>query len=136
MTISAPILWGIVALLLLGLELVTGTFYLLVVALGCVAGGIVAVFTSDVRWAIAACALVTIVGAMVVSRRRRNSRPSTMDFDSGERVEVRDVNAKGEAEVQYRGAPWVARAKTGVLVPGTYAIERVDGARLILVPVD
>lgn len=136
MTISTPMIWGIVALVLLGLELVTGTFYLLVVALGAVAGGVVAVFTPDPRWAIAACAVVTIVGAMVVARRRRESAKTTMDFDQGERVTVVDVTEKGEATVQYRGAPWRARAKTGALVPGTYAIDKVDGARLILVPVD
>ena len=43
-------LWWIAAAILVGVEMMTGTFYLLIVGLACVAGGVVAMVGLDTGW--------------------------------------------------------------------------------------
>ena len=57
-----------------------------------------------------------------------------MKLDRDQIVTVEAVGSDGLAVVQYRGAPWIARPGEGVLSPGIWLIDRVDGAQLILKP--
>ncbi len=135
--ISTTVLWFILALIVLGVEMVTGTVYLIAVAVACATGGAASWFGLPEFWQLVICALVTIIGAVLarnVRHRRQPEAEELMHLDDGQRLFVETVAADGTATVRYRGAPWVASAETGALTPGFWVIARVDGARLILRP--
>ena len=135
--ISTTVLWFILALIVIGAEMFTGTVYLIAVAVACAAGGVASWLGLPESWQLAICALVTIIGAVLarsVRHRRQPEAEKLMHLDDGQRLLVETVAADGTATVQYRGAPWVASAETGVLTPGFWVIARVDGTRLILRP--
>ncbi len=136
MFISGTVLWYVMALILVGAELLTATFYLLVVALGCVAAGTTSYFGLALGWKLGSCALVIILGSIWVHRLRskKDSQASErlMALDAGQRVEVSSVGTDGLAVVQYRGSPWVARSDEGELHAGLYTIDRIDGTQLVL----
>ena len=130
MFVSGPVLWYVMALILVGAELLTATFYLLVVALGCVAAGTTSYFGLALGWELGSCALVIILGSIWVHRSQASER--LMALDAGQRVEVSSVGTDGLAVVQYRGSPWVARSDEGELHAGLYTIDRIDGTQLVL----
>lgn len=137
MSISATVIWFVLALLVAGAEMLTGTIYLLVVAVGCAGGGLASYAGLPVSWQLAVCAVLTVAGAFLV--RRFKSQPDDqaevlMKLDRDQIVTVEAVGSDGLAVVQYRGAPWIARPGEGVLSPGIWQIDRVDGAQLILKP--
>lgn len=135
--ISTTVLWFILALIVAGAEMFTGTVYLLAVAVACAAGGVASWLDAPGAWQLAICGLVTIVGAVFarsVRHRRHPEAEKLMHLDDGQRLLVETVAADGTAHVQYRGAPWVAYAESGALTPGLWVIARVDGTRLILRP--
>ena len=58
-----------------------------------------------------------------------------LSLDEGQRVEVQAWNADGTTEVRYRGTRWEAYALEGSrLEPGIWVIERTEGPRLALKP--
>lgn len=135
-------LWWIVAGVLVGAELLTGTVYLLLLSIGMAAAGLAAWLGVALAGQMLVCALVG-GGAMLLWRwKLRKSGPpradAALDLDIGQRVHVRHWAADGQASVHYRGAPWQARwvdptqAPPG---PGDYAIVAVDGSRLVLGPI-
>ncbi|HYF60449.1 MAG TPA: NfeD family protein [Burkholderiaceae bacterium] len=132
--------WWLLALALGILELLSGTFYLLVLGAGCAAAGVVAA-AGGALWAQFACAaVVTLAGAAAV-RRTRAGAPSALDAgrnpdvvaDVGERVRVEAWAEDRRARVQYRGTQWTAELAPGEpAAPGDYVIREVAGNRLIL----
>ncbi|MDP1940176.1 MAG: NfeD family protein, partial [Gallionella sp.] len=60
------IYWFLLALVLLGLEMATGTFYLLVLSIAMAVGGLAALLDAGVAWQLTLCALATVVGTMVL----------------------------------------------------------------------
>lgn len=138
MSISATVLWFVLALIVAGAEMLTGTVYLLVVAIGCAGGGLASYAGLSPSWQFAVCAVLTLTGAFLV--RRFKSKPddraeALLKLDSDQIVTVEAVGSDGLAVVQYRGAPWIARPAEGTLSRGTWLIDRVDGAQLILKPI-
>ncbi len=136
--------WGI-AVLLGVLELVTGTFVILILAIGCVVGGVLA-------WAgtgLAAQLVGTAAGALAAWLLLRSRMPRLgqravqadrdMILDIGERVHVDRWGDDGSAQVSYRGATWTARRASddsSPAAPGEHRIRRIDGNRLIIVRVE
>ncbi len=129
-------LWFIAALVVLGIELILGTVYLLAAALGLAAGGLASWAGLDFTLQCLAVGLVTIAGCLVARVLRRGKAggeaEALQSIDEGREVEVRSVAADGSAEVIYRGARWRARAAVGSLVAGRWTIGRVDGTELVL----
>jgi membrane protein implicated in regulation of membrane protease activity len=132
--------WWLIALALGIVELVTGTFYLVVFAAGCAAAGVVAAFGGPVWAQFGAAAVISLVGAALV-RRTRTGAPSeaaagrnpAVLADVGERVRVESWSQDGRARIQYRGTQWNAQLAPGeVAVPGEYTIREIAGNRLIL----
>lgn len=135
--------WWILALGLGVLELMTGTFYLLVLAAGCAAGGLAAWLGAGLTLQVLATAVVAIVGWAWLWRRSpwRQSAgdlaaDSSMLLDVGERVEVEAWGADRRAQVRYRGAAWTveldAQEPASAAVPGPFVIRRVVGNRLVV----
>jgi membrane protein implicated in regulation of membrane protease activity len=142
MDFGSPTLWWVVAGLLVAAELATGTFYLLMLALGAAAAALAAHLGFAVTPQIVAGAAV---GAFTTTawhwHRKRQPPPAPaatnrdVNLDIGERVQVPAWNADGSARVQYRGALWTARyAGPDAPRPGEHYIIAVEGNRLVLAP--
>ncbi|MES2957891.1 MAG: NfeD family protein [Pseudomonadota bacterium] len=132
--------WWIVAGVLVAAELATGTFYLLMLAVGAVAAALGAHADMSFNGQLLAAAVVG-GGAVAVWHLRRGAQPAALpasenrdvNLDIGESVHVAAWNADGSAQVQYRGAAWAVRyAGTGTPTPGPFVIHAVDGNRLLL----
>jgi membrane protein implicated in regulation of membrane protease activity len=132
--------WWVLALGLGILELISGTFYLLVLAAGSAAGGIAAMAGAPAWGQLAAAAGVSLAGVAVVRRMRtgaagttRSGRNPDMLADVGERVHVEAWGEDGRARVRYRGTDWTAELAPGeAAAPGEHTIREVAGNRLIL----
>jgi membrane protein implicated in regulation of membrane protease activity len=135
-------LWWIAVGVIVGLELLTGTFYLLMLALGAAAAAVCA----QVGGSQSSQMLVAgIVGGVAVLgwhlwRQRARDRAlgqghanPDLHLDLGQTVNVVEWTPDGRARVSYRGAEWDARHHgTGTTLPGTHRIKAVDGNSLVL----
>ena len=132
-------LWWIAAAILVGVEMMTGTFYLLVVALACVAGGAVAAMGYDIGWQWGAAAVVEVLGTLAINRWKRThqTKPKlSNNLDIGAKVSVLEWNEDGTARVAYRGTQWDAVLESST-TPRRVHMVIVDmrGALLVLGPV-
>jgi membrane protein implicated in regulation of membrane protease activity len=137
---SASTWWWIAAGALVVGELATGTFYVLMLAIGCVFGAL-AGYAGISFFAQVAVAIV-VGGAAVLAwdgkRRRGPGRVSAaanrnINLDIGEQVQVDGWNADGTARVPYRGSAWNVRyIGDGPAAPGTHVIAEVRHNELAL----
>jgi membrane protein implicated in regulation of membrane protease activity len=143
MDLSPPTIWWIAAGVAVAAELATGTFYLLMIALGLVAGAIAAHAGLATAAQVIAAALVG-GGATAAWHwhryRQPHSAPSRenrdVNLDIGERLNVHAWADNGTARVQYRGSAWTARIAPGVaMAPGEHRVVAVEGNWLVLEPV-
>ena len=131
--------FGLAAAALIG-EVASGTFYLLLVALGLAAGGIAAWLAADFEWQLVACAVVALLGLLVLRRtgvlKKREidaGRNADVNMDIGQTVEVEAWSEAGLARVWYRGAHWQAELAAGQpRAAGSHVIAEVRGTRLVL----
>lgn len=142
MDLSASSLWWVLAGLLVAAEMLTGTFYLLMLALGSAAAALAAHAGLALSGQLLAAGLVG-GGATALWHLRRASAPRSapaasnrdVNLDVGQTVHVDAWGAEGECRVQYRGAAWSARyAGSGTPAPGEHEISAVHGSRLDLTP--
>ena len=104
-------LWLIVAAALTGLEMLTGTFYLLLMAIAALAGCLAALtdFSGTQQLlAFGAFGLIEAV-AFTVYRRRHPAKQPQNFLDVGKVVVFKNVAPDGSWVVRYRGADWQAR---------------------------
>ena len=131
--------WWLLAGFLVLFELLTGTFYLLMLALGSGAGAIAAHlgFSFEVQQIVAATVGVLAVAAWQHYREANPAKSAdanpAVHLDIGEPVDVTNWTAAGTAVVLYRGAHWAAHY-SGQNPPqaGAHRIVAVNGSRLIL----
>ena len=143
MDISPASVWWIAAGVAVAAELATGTFYLLMIALGLAAGAVAVGFGAAPAVQLVVAALVG-GGATAIWHWRRVSRagpalPAARDrdvnLDIGERVHVSAWRKDDTAQVSYRGSTWAARLQPGApAVPGEYVVAAVEGNWLVLAP--
>ena len=137
---SASTWWWIAAGTLVVGELATGTFYVLMLAIGCVFGALAGYGTSSF---FAQVAVAVIVGgaAVAIWDRKRKRGPGRVSaaanrniiLDIGEPVQVDGWNADGTARVPYRGSAWNVRyIGEGAAVPGPHVIAEVRHNELAL----
>ena len=140
MDLSGATGWWIVAGVLVAAELATGTFYLLMLALGAAAAAIAAHLGLAFNGQLLVAALVG-GGAVATWHYMRSRQPAAapagenrdVNLDIGETVQVTGWNSDGTAQVNYRGASWAARhAGHGVPQPGAFVIRAIEGSRLLL----
>ncbi len=139
---SASTLWWVAAGAAVAVELTTGTFYLLMFALGLAAGAVAAHLGLPFTAQIVVAALVG-GGATAVWhwKRMRNPRSAPaaenrdVNLDIGERVDVPAWGADRTARVSYRGCTWTARLAPGAeAVPGAHRVAADEGNWLVLAP--
>ena len=142
MDLSTSTLWWIAAGVAVATELATGTFYLLMMALGLVAGAVASHLGFTVSAQVIAAALVG-GGATAFWHWHRFRQPQSVaapmnhdvNLDIGERVVVPAWVDDRTARVQYRGSAWTARLAPGAPVTaGEHRIVAVEGNWLVLEP--
>ncbi len=134
--------WWIAAGALVAAELLTGTFYLLMIALGCAAGAIAAYAGLGLSAQIIVAALVgSAATALWHFKRAQHARSAPVEhnrdvnLDIGSTVQVPAWQSDGTARVQYRGAGWAARFEgPGAAQAGEHVIVAIRGTELGLAP--
>jgi membrane protein implicated in regulation of membrane protease activity len=132
--------WWLIGGALVAVELATGTFYLLMLAIGAAAGALAAHLGLGLTAQMVVAAAVG--GAAVVIWHRRRARQGTpapaganpdVNLDIGQSVQVEHWGPEGRTTVKYRGADWQARYQ-GRDTPsaGRYVIRAVEGSCLLL----
>ncbi len=133
-------IWWLLAGTAVGIELMTGTFYLLMLAIGLSAGAVAAHLGASTTLQIVVAALVG-AGTVLAWRSYKQAQPSAapasanrdVNLDIGETVQVEGWSADGTANVKYRGAKWtVSSASSGPLAPGAHVVVEVVGSRLVV----
>jgi len=132
--------WWLLAGVAIAAELMTGTFYLLMLALGPAGAALAAGAGTSLNTQIAIAGLVG-AGAVVVWRwlqLRSHSEPPAqanpdVNMDVGQIVRIAVWNDDGSAQLHYRGANWTAlRRADAPPLAGEYRIVEVVGARLLV----
>jgi len=129
------IYWFLLALGLVMLELVTGTFYMLVLALALGIGGLAALLGWSEPTQYTLSALAGVIGTLVLQYTRRGkARPaSTQDLDIGQPVQGVTWNQDGTGRALYRGTEWNAEPESADLSrEGPLYIKALRGSTLIL----
>lgn len=133
--------WFGAAALFLLLEMATGTFYLLLIALGLMASGTAAYAGLSLVWQIISGLVVSLIGLVVLHHYRQSkghvatqsNRNVVQDIGQSVIVDAWDEN--GQVSVIYRGASWSARIDADQpALPGEHYIQAVQGLTLILRP--
>lgn len=136
-------LWWLITGAVVALELVTGSFFLLMIAIGMAAGAIAAHLGASLVQQLLSAALVGAAATAMWYQWRR-LRPRTLkaaynpdvNLDVGQHVQVDVWEPSGLATVKYRGAEWKAVLHNPqgdqVALPGRYRIVAVYGSQLQL----
>jgi membrane protein implicated in regulation of membrane protease activity len=142
---SLPVLWWIAAGVLVAAELATGTFYLLMLALGAAAAALAAHAGAGFNAQLLVAALVgggAVVAWHLYKRRLQPVIPLVaanrdVNIDIGEEIDVAEWSADGNGSALYRGARWHVRHEgASAPLPGRHVIRRVEGNRLHVEPLN
>jgi membrane protein implicated in regulation of membrane protease activity len=102
--------WWIVAAVVIGVELVVGTFYLLAIGIAIALGGVAAWLGAEKPTQFAVAGVLGVVLTIAAHRLRltRAQPPVPAPLDVGQAVRVQRWNPDGTARVAYRGSDWDA----------------------------
>ncbi len=139
-TLALSSIWWLLAGGMVVVELLTGTFYLLMLAIGLAAGAIAAHLGLSLPLQLTAAALVggaSVLILRLVRGKQRQPAPASknrdVNLDIGENVYVGAWQFDGTATATYRGAKWSVALRSGMTgSAGNYRIVEVVGSRLIL----
>ena len=131
--------WWLLAGAAVAVELLTGTFYLLMLGVGLAAGALAAHAGGSQATQLVAAAVVVggaVAGWHLVRKRRFGSPAGTstnLNLDAGEQVHVDAWTADNTATVRYRGTVWTAVPAGGTPQgPGLHRVREVSGSRLVV----
>ena len=122
---QAYVVWWILAAVLVGVELTSGTFYLLVYGLAAAAAGLAAWLGAGLFMQLLTAGVIATLGTLALRHWKRSTthpESSVQDMDIGQLVQVESWQA-GRGQVKYRGALWDAEA----------ASADVDSARPLVI---
>jgi membrane protein implicated in regulation of membrane protease activity len=137
-------IWFAAACVLVIAEMATGTFYLLMIAIGAAVGGIASLFGVSGS---AQCVIAAVTAAIATTLLRRSrfgrsikidaTRDPAVNMDVGQKLTVDEWRTSSTgtstARVMYRGALWdVELAPDSDAVTGTFVIQEVRGSCLIV----
>jgi len=137
------LIWVVVGFALVIAELVTGTFYLLVLGVGFFAAAVCAWLGANFVVQAVAGSAVALLGAWAVhhwdARNRAADAGHSNLLDRGQAVVLEGWTNEpaGIARVRYRGASWDARLADAAARPATGStlyIEGQEGSTLVVVP--
>jgi membrane protein implicated in regulation of membrane protease activity len=140
---TEPTLWWLLVAVAVTAELLTGTFYLLMLALGLAGGAIAAHLGASLTVQLAAAAVLGggAVALLQVVRPKPLHRPppqadADVLMDVGQTVHIAQWAAHGPTQATYRGAQWTVELVTPMPspTPGAYRICEVVGSVLRVEP--
>jgi membrane protein implicated in regulation of membrane protease activity len=131
--------WLVAAGVLVILELFSGTFYLLMIAIGLGFGALAALAGAAGPVQAIAAGIVGVIATGLLHRSRLGkpakanpARDHNVNLDIGQHVSVPGWQ-DGRARVMYRGALWDVELGQGATPhPGDFRIVEVQGSRLIV----
>ncbi|HZY18591.1 MAG TPA: NfeD family protein [Ramlibacter sp.] len=132
--------WWLLTGAAVAVELMTGTFYLLMLAIGLAAGALAAHVGTGLPTQLVSAAVVGggAVAAWHLLRGRQGRPPAAagnrdVNLDVGETVMVDGWQPDGTAQVRYRGATWTVAHAAGIHPScGLHRVREVVGSRLIV----
>lgn len=132
-------MWLVMAGVLVIFELFTGTFYVLMIAVGMAFGALAALFGLSVPAQLTAAAVVGVIATGLLHRSRfgrpaktNTARDPNVNIDIGQQLAVAEWQG-GKARVMYRGALWDVELGPGATAEaGNFKIVEVQGSRLIV----
>ena len=126
--------WWALAAVLVGVELMTGTFYLLAIGVAFVAGGVAAWMGASVPVQLLIGGVLGFALTMIAHRwRMRRVLPPPAGLDLGHSVRVLAWKDDGSARVDYRGTQWNAElAGPGEARAETMYIVGTRGSTLLI----
>ncbi|MFG6461350.1 NfeD family protein [Roseateles sp. DXS20W] len=132
--------WWIVAGLLVATELASGSFYLLMLAVGAAAGALAAHLGLAPAGQMLAAALLGGAAVMAWYRHRSQAPKAApaasnpdVNLDIGQSVHVDSWSGEGLTQVHYRGAAWQARfIGSAPAQGGRHIIRAIEGSCLLL----
>ncbi len=133
-------IWWLLTGAAVAVELMTGTFYLLMFAIGLAAAAMAAHMGMSVTAQLVIAAVIGggsviawhfLRGKKMVGKNAEFN--SDVNMDIGQTVTVESWQANGTSSIKYRGATWTAQLQAGSSAEsGSYVIEQVVGSRLIV----
>jgi membrane protein implicated in regulation of membrane protease activity len=145
---SAHLVWLFLAGGLLVSEMLTGTFYLLMLGIGALAGALCAWLGTGLTVQILVASLLGLAACFVVWQARSRQAADALvsgatedplaGLDIGQTVNVGRWHADGTCTVRYRGADWVASHapdNPATHTAGLHRIVALDGSRLLITKV-
>jgi membrane protein implicated in regulation of membrane protease activity len=133
-------IWWVLTGLAVAIELTTGTFYLLMFAVGLAAAAVAAHMGMNMTAQLVIAAVIG-GGAVMAWHLLRGKKMvgknaefnSDVNMDIGQTVHVDAWQADGTANIKYRGASWTVQLQEGSASgAGNYSIEQVIGSRLVV----
>ena len=132
--------WWLLTGALVAVEMLSGTFYLLMLALGAVAAAIAAHLGVPLvaQMTVASLAALVSVALWYQLKKRQPGDPSaraqrSVNLDVGEIIQVEAWLPDGSAQVRYRGALWRVIQRPGnAPVPGSYRVAELVGSSLLV----
>ena len=130
-------IWWLAAVVLVIAEMLSATFYLIAVAFGLAAAGVVAYLGIGWEGQAGVAALFCSVSIVVTYRWKQSqgTEQSNLAYDIGQSVRVVSWTNERHARVSYRGAEWVAEldpTATPDAARQDWRIKEVAGSRLII----
>ena len=133
---SSFVWWLVLGFAVIGLELLTGTFYLLVIGAAVLLGGVAAWLGLSFTVCVSLTTAVAVLGCIALRKSRfgklGGGAPSGPALDQGQRVTVDEWRADGTARVNYRGSQWDADLQAGALRDAPLFVREMRGNRLLL----
>jgi membrane protein implicated in regulation of membrane protease activity len=131
--------WLVAAGVLVVFELFTGTFYVLMIAIGMGFGALAAWVGTSSPVQMMVAGAVGVLATFLLHRSRFGRAPKIdaardpgVNIDIGQSLRVEEWHS-GRARVMYRGALWdVELAPGGMPAAGSFKIVEVQGSRLIV----
>lgn len=133
-------IWWLLAGGLIALELLSGTFYLLMLSLGVAGAAIAAHLGASVPVQLVVAAVLG-GGFVVAWRSYKKHQPPALpaganrdvNLDIGETLHIDAWNEDGTSTAKYRGTTWNVSLRTGTAsAPGLHRIVEVVGSRLVV----
>src|SRR5512143_3006166 len=132
---QAYVVWWSLAAVLVGVELASGTFYLLVYGLAAAVAGVAAWLGAGMVVQLLTAAVIGVAGTLGLRHWKRSTdhpESNVQDMDIGQTVQVESWQGH-RGQVKYRGALWDAEAESaGVDSSRPLVIRAVRGNTLVL----
>lgn len=136
---DAWVWWFVLAFGLLIAELMTGTFYLLVIAAALALGGVASLLGAPFVIQLVAAAAIGLAGSLWLRKSRfgrlaaRSASDPAQNLDIGHMVRIEQWTASRTARASYRGAQWDVELAAGEEpAPGDFVIRDVQANRLVV----